>query len=398
MKSFRRFFSLALVAVLLLSLIACGVGADKTGKPDQTTVPTPGTTAPAVDTTAPDTEPEETDPPAPVYEDVTLNVVDVLDRIKIHGRSMTCADGLAVDWSASGIEFNANCKGDVKVTVTSTYACKFAVYVDGTQTDDIAVAEGTAEYAVASGLAEGLHNIRLVKKSDNAVENTPDILTSVSKIALCGQLADRPADRELLIEFIGDSITCGLGTVAPNSLETDATVTYAYKAAEALGCDYSFVSVSGIGVLNSTEQNEGLLISDIYSYTNYYRDKTAEYKPTRQADIVVVAMNTNDNGRMTTADRDAYFEKSDALLQQIRAIHGDDVKIVWVVSLMSSKGTADSMISYSIRNRLGGENAGYYYLEATPNSAGAFTHPSVEGHAVNAEILAKFIKEKFNIK
>ena len=46
MKSFRRFFSLALVAVLLLSLIACGVGADKTGKPDQTTVPTPGTTAP----------------------------------------------------------------------------------------------------------------------------------------------------------------------------------------------------------------------------------------------------------------------------------------------------------------------------------------------------------------
>lgn len=395
MRSFIRFLSLALVSVMLFSLVACDGG--KTENPDLTTAPAPETTAPSVETTAPDTEPEDTDPPAPVYEDVLLNVVDVLDNVKIHGRSMVCADGLAIDWSASGIEFNADCKGDVKVTFTSTYACKFAVYVDGTQADDVKVAEGTAEYAVASGLAEGLHNIRIVKKSDNAVENTPDILTSVGKIALCGKLADRPADRELLIEFIGDSITCGLGTVAPNSLETDATVTYAYKAAEALGCDYSFVSVSGIGVLQSTEQNNGLLISDIYSYTNYYRDPAAEYKPARKADIVVIGLNTNDNGRITNSDRNAYWEKSDALISQIRAIHGEDVKIVWVSALMFQAGAADSMISYSFRNRLGGESEGYYYFEATPNSAGAFSHPSVEGHAKNAEILVKYLKEKFGI-
>jgi hypothetical protein len=64
---------------------------------------------------------------------------------------------------------------------------------------------------------------------------------------------------------------------------------------------------------------------------------------------------------------------------------------------MFSKGSADTMIDYSIRNRLGGESAGYYYLEAIPNSAGASSHPSVEGHTKNAEVLTNYIKEKFGI-
>ena len=397
-KKYSKLVSLALAALMVLSLAACNgnnATADSSA-PEASTELTPDTTN-NPDTSLPpadSTGAEDTTPAGPVYEDVVLNVVDVLDNVKVLGRSMICDDGLAVDWPASGIEFNAYCKGEIKITLTSTEPCKFAVYVDGTQVDDIKASAGTADYTVATDLAEGLHSVGLVKKSDNAVESTPDILTSISKIALCGQLDVRQEDKEFLIEFVGDSITCGLGTVAAGSMETDATATYAYRLAQLLGVDYSFVAVSGIGVLESTDQNNGLLMSDIYSYTNYYRDQTVKYEPTRKADLVIVALNTNDNGRVQNSDRNAYWEKSVALLSQIRAIHGEDVKILWVSALMFNTGTADSFISYSFRNRLGGEDAGYYYTTATPNSAGAFSHPSAEGHAANAEIIANYIREK----
>ena len=36
------------------------------------------------------------------------------------------------------------------------------------------------------------------------------------------------------------------------------------KASELLDADYSFVAISGIGVAKSTDQNAGLVMSDIY--------------------------------------------------------------------------------------------------------------------------------------
>ena len=373
MNNFLKFICILLSVLTVLSFTACNTDDNGSGT-------TPEETNPAE-------IPEDTDPIVITYEDREYNVVEYLDSIKVTGRSLVCDEGLAIDWSASGIEFNAECRGTVKLTLTSTEPCKFLVYVDGVATT-LEVAQGTANYTIASELAEGSHSFRIVKKSDNAVENTPDILTSVSKIAMCGLLGEKPADKKLLIEFIGDSITCGLGTVAAGSLETDATVTYAYKAAELLGADYSFVSISGIGVAKSTDQNAGLVMSDIYSYSNYYRDQTAKYEPTRQADIVVIALNTNDNGRNPSfADYKAKFE---SLIEQVKAIHGEDVIIVWVSTLMYGSGSCD-IYTQQLFSFYGGEESGFYHLYATPNSAGAFTHPSVEGHAVNAQILADYI-------
>lgn len=374
MKKITKLLALALAALMLLSLAACG-GTE----PDDTT--------PAE--TTPNEEPEDTPPVVITYEDRTYNIAENLENIKVTGRSLVCDDGVTIDWSASGIEFNAECRGTVTLTVTSSEPCKFLVYVDG-ESKTVEIEKGTKSYELAKELAEGVHNIRVVKKNDNAVENTPDILTSVSQISMCGLLGEKPADKKYLIEFIGDSITCGLGTVAAGSLETDATVTYAYLAAQTLDVDYSFVSISGIGVVKSTDQNGGLVMGDIYGYTNYYRDQTAKYEPTRKADLVVIALNTNDNGRNPTKAQ--YDAKATELINSVKAVHGDDVKIIWASALMYERGMCDIYAEY-IMHGLGGAQAGYYFMLGTPDSSGAFTHPSVAGHAVNAEKLVKFIKD-----
>ena len=375
MSKFIKIMCICLAAFAAFSFVACN------------TPSAPADTTPA-DTTPAD-EPLDTPPEIVVYEDRVYNIAENLDNIKVTGRSMAADGGISIDWSASGIEFFAECRGDVLLTVTSSEPCKLLVYVDG-ESKTVEIAKGTADYELAASLGEGNHNFRVVKKNDNAVESTPDILTSVSKISMCGLLGDRPADKKYLIEFIGDSITCGLGTVAAGSLETDATVTYAYKAAEALSVDYSFVSISGIGVVKSTDQNAGLVMGDIYEYTNYYRDQAAKYTPERQADVVVIALNTNDNGRGPSLKE--YTEKANALINSIKAVHGEDVKIIWMVALMGEQGMCDTYAKYVLKE-LGGEKSGYYMMVGTPDNSGAFTHPSVAGHAVNAEKLVKFIKD-----
>ncbi len=374
MNKLTKLLALILAGVIILSLAACGGNTPEETTPEGTT---------------PTEEPEDTPPAVITYEDRTYDIAENLESIKVTGRSLVCDEGVTIDWSASGIEFNAECKGTVALTVTSSEPCKLLVYVDG-ESHTLAVEKGTKSYDIATELAEGAHNIRVVKKNDNAVESTPDILTSVSKISMCGLLGEKPADKKYLIEFIGDSITCGLGTVAAGSLETDATVTYAYKAAAALDVDYSFVSISGIGVVKSTDQNNGLVMGDIYEYTNYYRDQTAKYQPARKADVVVIALNTNDNGRNPL--KNEYDAKATALINSVKAVHGEDVKIIWVSALMYDRGMCDLYAEY-IMHGLGGAQTGHYFMLGTPDSSGAFTHPSVAGHAVNAEKLVKFIKD-----
>lgn len=53
-------------------------------------------------------------PPVPPtdYSEKTLYPSEVLDQLKIYGRSAVIDKSVTCDWTASGIEFSADCKGD----------------------------------------------------------------------------------------------------------------------------------------------------------------------------------------------------------------------------------------------------------------------------------------------
>ena len=62
----------------------------------------------------------ETTAADPNYPQRTIKITENLDKIKIYGRYTKNSTEVTVGWSASGIEFKADCKGDVTVKFISS--------------------------------------------------------------------------------------------------------------------------------------------------------------------------------------------------------------------------------------------------------------------------------------
>ena len=98
------------------------------------------------------------------------------DKYKTQGRVLLTEDCLLVDWTASGIEFEANCEGDVyvkfQVDAISTSAdqgCYFTVIVDGitqSRTKCHLTQTGETVVKIASGLASGKHTFAIYRQTE----------------------------------------------------------------------------------------------------------------------------------------------------------------------------------------------------------------------------------------
>ena len=186
-------------------------------------------------------------------------------------------------------------------------------------------------------------------------------------------------EREFKIEFVGDSITCGYGVDDPvkehhfKTSTEDATKTYAFKTAQALNADWSFVSVSGWGIISGytgdAKKNANSVIPRVYDKLGFSWGNTIfginpgniswnfdSYQP----DFVVINLGTNDaTYTKKKADRlQEYVDSYTDFLKQIRrknpkayiicclGMMGDDLYISMsqAVSKYSSE-TGDSKIS-----------------------------------------------------
>ena len=316
------------------------------------------------------------------------------DKLKISGRSAELENGIACDFSASGIEFNAELAGDVSLKVNCSDVSYFTLYINGVRQEKrFRFIKGTEEYVIAEGLAAGKYNIKLVKQTHVAHS-----ITELISVKMNGEFADRPDNNEILIEFIGDSITCGYGVVGyPANGVTyygtadycDATQAYAYKTAEILKSDYSMISVSGWAVLPDSS-NSGC-IPAIYGKTSYRRSDDT-YSAERKADVIVVHLGTNDVNSRSNYETD-FVGAAKEFLADVSE-QNPDAKIIWIYGSMM-KGDAltgfESKVN-SVITDMGGAAAGYYSLKVPYNQSAGNGHPSADGHTETANVLAEFIK------
>ena len=371
----KRILAFLLSLIMCLSLFACG----NTG-----------------DTPSPDTD-ENTKEEEKVIEDKTYELKDITDSLKLHGRTAVTANGIACDHSATGIEFSAYMEGAVKLSVfvsrptianaTNTY---FTVYIDGVRQEKrFNVKKGTATLTIANFKEGGVHNIRVLKQTES--QNSLSILKTLS---FKGYFEEAPAKKDLLIEFLGDSITCGYGNLCANgaaepgsALNQDATQAFAFMTAEKLGADHSLVSCSGIGVASSWCGS--FVMKDFFSAQSYLRSTSEKYEKTFTPDIVVINLGTNDHGK--GANTTQFKAGVKALINLVRSTYGKDVKIVWVANMM---GPCMQNYSTQVIKELGGEEKGLYVCTLTENREGGLAHPSKAAHASAANALAKFIRDK----
>lgn len=320
-----------------------------------------------------------------------FNLTEQIAYFKTHGRVLMSDAGLICDESATGIEFNANVQGAVNVKFLVTADCYFTVYIDGVRQQKrvgvLSMPDGyTAE--IANFAEPGDHTILLLKETE-----AQKTLCTIVSVEFAGQLKNPPAENDILIEFLGDSITCGWGNLCRNGAENpgspmfqDATQTYAVLAAQSLGADFRLVSCSGIGVSKGHVEPT---MDAYFSAASYCRDKNVAYQPVRKPDVIVINLGTNDFG--TGANDSHLAAMVPALIELIRDTYGANIPIVWAYGMMGT-GKWD-IISNSLNHNYYGADSGIYQVVLPSNFEGGGEHPNLQAHAEAAQVLAQFLKK-----
>jgi len=321
--------------------------------------------------------------------------------MKIFGRVGYVKTAAAFDWSASGFEMNVNAVGG-KFTVkySFSYASYFVVFVDGVQ-----IARPLLSGAIGSfsfDLVPGVHTIRIVKES--AISSTIGSFNCFNSVSFDGEILNKSADKNLLIEFVGASTTCGGGAlgvykdgVSATLSECSATQAFPYFICEALNADHSFVCVSSTGFVQKSGTTEGSKnLVELYSYVSGFRSTKEMYSPSRIPDIVILGPITVD---LSIGNIDSYLSTMTNFIKTLRRDYGPDTKIVWIGRTGHEKGLAimnEIILSTNDPNLFAMTPLLQYVGKGSGGNSPI--HPNVEEHKAIAEAITAYIREKVGIK
>lgn len=334
-------------------------------------------------------DPEEPDLPE---EPTTYPLNSNTEGVRILGvRNLASGTQINCDWSCSGIELTVDCKGgDIRFQVSTreNKPAYFRVWLDGEvweqSSGEVYYRVGGSSEIIMREVPAGTHTVRLLKVTGYTLAQA-----QILSVQLNGSiLPEAPAEKELYIEFVGDSITCGWGTIGGHAgayTDQDGTLAYPYLLAEALEADYSMTALSGQGLCYG---NPGL--TDGYLYDSPYRNSQTESEFGRKADLVVINIGTNDYSHRSELDltgeeyRQVYLE----FLQTVREKNGDDCKILCLYNAMNDTFASSIVEACS---DMGGAAAGVFSqsLPRAQNNA----HPNIDEHAAYAELLLPLVEQ-----
>ena len=318
------------------------------------------------------------------YERVTIPFTG--GDYRLLGRAVQDTDGVITDYSADGVEFRADCKGEILLTADAsqllTTYLKYRVIVDGVPSEQIGF-RAKGEQTVSAGLnvPSGMHTIRIVK--DTQMTSSRDLLKSVT-LTCVRESVRATAPKAKLLEVIGDSTSAGYGIVTTDTPETTtnsscAIYTYGYRAAQALDMDYDMIVRGTTGVLkrNGTPASNQ---RELYDFQNRYRDATLPRVHTRKADAVVFKLSGNDNS-YTDDEVEAALRD---LFQMVRERHGAETPIVL---LYYSKS-----VHKAVAEKLVAEDPLIVGVIGVSDGKGMGTHPSYAAHETMTERVVEALR------
>jgi len=279
-----------------------------------------------------------------------------------------------------------------QVSETIQYAKTF---IDTTLIDKINIPNGTNEIEIFKNIGVGEHTIEFKKCNEfQFAQLTLNSLTISDGITVKKHVETRP-----LIEFYGDSITCGYGNLTDSShsfeLKTeDSTLAYTQLTANQLSYRCSSVSVSGVALAKSPWGGSITMM-------DYYKKDGPDTIWDSSKDIPAISiinLGTNDNtsyqNASTQAEKDSiistFYTNLKTMCEYILGV-SNKTKIILCYEMMvylaqGFKDSFDQVISYFAL-----QGITIYKLGFTPNTGGADGHPSAAAHQTNANQLVTFI-------
>lgn len=335
-------------------------------------------------------------------------------------------------YTGSALEFNVS-GTMLNVTFYSDYDCYeqwISVYVNDSFTQRLMLPKGVYTVSCFRNMSpEKIKNVRLIKEVQAMSDDKSSMLLGVS--AECDGKFEKVEPRKIKLEFIGDSITSGEGTVGAKSEEDwismffGASFSYSFMLANKLNADYQVVSQSGWGLLCGYDANP------YHSLTEHYTKVCSLLTSDRQralgscneydfssfiTDYVIINLGTNDYSAFNSAKwtgesgetfelkmKDGEFDKNDASLwvgaadRFIRIIRNNNsnAHIFWVCGMLGNGilPLVDRAIK-EYKASTGDERIELIEVpETNDETVGSRFHPGIKEHELAADILYNRICE-----
>ncbi|MEZ4248158.1 MAG: SGNH/GDSL hydrolase family protein [Polyangiales bacterium] len=281
----------------------------------------------------------------------------------------------------------------VSVDLESGGTGYFVAWVDGEREAPLRVESGRRTYVIAEGLADTEHTVRLVRRNETFVGNATTFHGFVGITSI-----PSPAPYGRLVEFVGDSITCGYGNLGdgpgcPFSAETESEPdAYGAITAARLGAGHVAVAWSGIGLTQNYGGSTEGLMGERYARTIGTEDTAWSFEDA--PDVVVVLLGTNDfwNGDPGTAFADAM----DTFVQQVRTRRPDATIVLATSPMIGGENHARhrGYLQTAIDRAASRGDARVFLAEVpTGTNTGCDYHPSVAGHEAVADVVTARIRE-----
>ena len=359
--------------------------------------------------------------------------INEINNIKINGRTSKNLSPLALFWTGSGFEVNAKASElwmDVE-TDYNEYEQWVSVEINGAFVSRQMLTKGRHSVCLFRGMNKELvKNVR-VYKDVQAMSADDNCIFLIHGLKTDGSF-EKIEEKKMKIEFIGDSITSGEGTIGAK-LEEDwismwftSLNNYAVMTSKELEADFRIISQSGWGVLSSWDNDPkaaipkyyekvcGLINGERNKELGAYEENDFEgWKP----DVIVVNLGTNDGGAFNSPEfkdeqtgetfkqhinKDGSYNEDDIkrfedavvkFLYKLRK-YNKDSKILWVYGMLGipmmpyiyhaidiyKKESKDTKVSIT------------QLTNTTDETVGSRSHPGLLSHKIASKQLVDAIK------
>ena len=311
-------------------------------------------------------------------------------RVTYIGRTLSEGTSVSFDWT--GVYIRVRFEGSrLSVKLSDSGKNYYNVWVDSgmDQAPDQVISTFGQDstitlFSAALRKPKRVHQVILQKRTEGWIGRTTFQEFITDGVFL---QADVPSER--VIEFVGDSYTCGYGTEASNkerfSAETEnQNLTYACATARYFGAEQMVVAHSGMGIARNYDKK----VTEDNMTTRYLKtfdsEEAPDWKPDQASakpDITVIYLGTNDfSTRLQPAQR-VFVKNYITLLKEIKDFYGEGHPILCVAP------KHDILIFEYIKNAV--DNCGLpgvHLLGLSPSihndeeDMGADGHPNYSGH------------------